>query len=79
VTSTIDNRRSTMNDALNRRDVLETVGGAGLAAVFGVRAMQFLGEDAEAATTCLLTPEATATRRTRVTASTARLAARGRS
>jgi protocatechuate 3,4-dioxygenase beta subunit len=48
-----------MNDALNRRDVLRTVGGAGLAAVFGARALQFLGEDAEAATTCLLTPETT--------------------
>ncbi len=48
-----------MNGALNRRDVLKTVGGAGLAAVFGARALQYLGEDAEAATTCLLTPEAT--------------------
>ena len=50
-----------MNEAFNRRDVLKTVGGAGLAAVFGARALQSLGEDAEAATTttCLLTPEAT--------------------
>ena len=48
-----------MNDVLSRRDALKTVGGAGLAAVFGARALQFLGEDAEAATTCLLTPEAT--------------------
>lgn len=48
-----------MDEAFNRRDVIRTVGGAGLAAVFSVRALQFLGEDAEAATTCLLTPEAT--------------------
>lgn len=50
-----------MNEALNRRDVLKTVGGAGLAAVFGARALEYLGDDAEAATvsTCLLTPEAT--------------------
>jgi protocatechuate 3,4-dioxygenase beta subunit len=48
-----------MDEAFNRRDVIRTVGGAGLAAVFGVRALQFLGEDAEAATTCLLTPETT--------------------
>jgi len=48
-----------MDEAFNRRDVIRTVGGAGLAAVFGARALQFLGEDAEAATTCLLTPEAT--------------------
>ena len=48
-----------MDEAFNRRDVIRTVGGAGLAAVFGVRALQLLGEDAEAATTCLLTPEAT--------------------
>ena len=50
-----------MNDALSRRDVLRTVGGAGLAAAFGARALEYLGEDAEAATisTCLLTPEAT--------------------
>ncbi len=50
-----------MHDELNRRDVLKTVGGAGLAAIFGARALQFLGDEAEAATntTCLLTPEAT--------------------
>ena len=48
-----------MDEAFSRRDVIRTVGGAGLAAVFGVRALQLLGEDAEAATTCLLTPEAT--------------------
>jgi protocatechuate 3,4-dioxygenase beta subunit len=50
-----------METELNRRDVLKTVGGVGLAAVFGARALQFLGEDAAAATTstCLLTPEAT--------------------
>ena len=48
-----------MHTELNRRDVLKTIGGAGLAAVFGARALDFLGEDAQAATTCLLTPEAT--------------------
>ena len=48
-----------MHTELNRRDVLKTIGGAGLAAVFGARALDFLGDDAQAATTCLLTPEAT--------------------
>lgn len=48
-----------MQNELNRRDVLKSVGGASLAAVFGVRALDLLGEDAEAASTCLLTPEAT--------------------
>ena len=41
-----------MQTALNRRDVLKTIGGAGLAAVFGTRALDFLGDDAQAATTC---------------------------
>jgi protocatechuate 3,4-dioxygenase beta subunit len=51
-----------MPEELNRRDVLKVAGGAGLAAVFGARALQALGDDAEAATTttCLLTPETTA-------------------
>jgi hypothetical protein len=47
---------------LNRRAVLQAAGGAGLAAVFGARALDFLGlggEEAQAATTCLLTPEVT--------------------
>ena len=48
-----------MYTELNRRDVLKTIGGAGLAAVFGARALDFLGDDAQAATTCLLTPEVT--------------------
>jgi protocatechuate 3,4-dioxygenase beta subunit len=48
-----------MHNELNRRDVLKSVGGVGLAAVFGIRALDLLGGDAEAATTCLLTPEAT--------------------
>jgi protocatechuate 3,4-dioxygenase beta subunit len=48
-----------MLNELNRRDVLKTFGGAGLAAVFGARALDFLGEDAQAASTCLLTPEVT--------------------
>ncbi len=47
---------------LSRRDAIKTIGGVGLAAVFGARALDFLGEDAAAATTttCLLTPEVTA-------------------
>ena len=48
-----------MQHELNRRDAILTAGGAGLATVFGTRALQLLGEDAEAATTCLLTPEVT--------------------
>ncbi len=50
-----------MQTELNRRGVLKAAGGAGLAAVFGAKALQFLGDDAEAATTttCLLTPEVT--------------------
>ena len=48
-----------MHSDLNRRDALKTIGGAGLAAVFGARALDFLGKDAQAATTCLLTPEVT--------------------
>ena len=48
-----------MHTELNRRDVLKTIGGAGLAAVFGARALDFLGDDAQAATTCVLTPEVT--------------------
>ena len=51
-----------MNDHLNRRNLLAAAGGAGLAAVFGPRAIAFLGgESAAAATTaCLLAPEVTA-------------------
>lgn len=48
-----------MQIELNRRDVLKSIGGAGLAAAFGTRALSLLSEDAEAATTCLLTPEVT--------------------
>ena len=51
-----------METKLDRRTVLKTVGGAGLAAAFGSRALALLGEDAlaaDAASTCLLTPEAT--------------------
>jgi Dioxygenase len=48
-----------MQNELNRRDVLKTAGGVGLAAIFGPRALQLLGDDAEAASTCLLTPEVT--------------------
>jgi protocatechuate 3,4-dioxygenase beta subunit len=49
-----------MHTELNRRDVLK-LGGAGLAAVFGARVLDFLGDEAEAAATatCLLTPEVT--------------------
>ena len=48
-----------MERELNRRDVLKSLGGVGLAAVFATRAVDLLGDDAEAATTCLLTPEVT--------------------
>ena len=51
-----------METRLDRRTVLTTVGGAGLAAAFGSKALALLGEDAlaaDAASTCLLTPEAT--------------------
>ena len=48
-----------MHSELNRREALKTIGGAGLAAVFGARALDLLGDDAQAATTCLLTPEVT--------------------
>ena len=51
-----------METKLDRRTVLTTVGGAGLAAAFGTKAVALLTEDAEAAdaaSTCLLTPEAT--------------------
>jgi protocatechuate 3,4-dioxygenase beta subunit len=49
-----------MANALNRREVLKSIGGAGVAAMFGARALDLLGGDAQAATTCLLTPEVTA-------------------
>ena len=49
-----------MPNALNRREVLKSIGGAGVAAMFGARALDLLGGDAQAATTCLLTPEVTA-------------------
>ena len=48
-----------MEIELSRRDVLKSAGGVGLAAVFGSRALDLLGGEAEAATTCLLTPEVT--------------------
>ena len=51
-----------METKLDRRTVLKTAGGAGLAAAFGTRALSLLSEDAlaaDAASTCLLTPEAT--------------------
>ena len=51
-----------METKLDRRTVLKTAGGAGLAATFGARALSLLSEDAlaaDAASTCLLTPEAT--------------------
>ena len=44
---------------IDRRRALTSIGALGLAAVFGPRAMAALGEDANAATTCLLTPEVT--------------------
>ena len=48
-----------MQRELNRRDALKSIGGASLAAAFGARALDLLGGDAQAATTCLLTPEVT--------------------
>jgi protocatechuate 3,4-dioxygenase beta subunit len=48
-----------MKYELTRRDALRSAGGVGLAAVFGARALDLLGDDAEAASTCLLTPEVT--------------------
>lgn len=47
------------HEELNRRDVLKSIGGVGLAAVFSAGALRLLGDEAEAATTCLLTPEVT--------------------
>ena len=51
-----------METKLDRRTVLKTVGGAGLAAAFGSRALALLSEDAlaaDAASSCLLTRQAT--------------------
>ena len=49
-----------MKTTLNRREALRTTAGTGLAAAFGVRALDLLGGDAQAATTtCLLSPEVT--------------------
>lgn len=48
-----------MHDELTRKDALKAAGGVGLAAVFGSRALHLFGDEAEAATTCLLTPETT--------------------
>ena len=50
-----------MSDVLTRRDAIKSVGGVGLAAVFGARALDLLADQADAATvtTCLLTPEVT--------------------
>lgn len=46
--------------AIDRRTMLRGAGVAGLAAAFGPRALALLGaEEARAATTCVLTPEAT--------------------
>ena len=44
---------------MDRRDALKSFGVVGIAAVFGARALDTLGEDAQAATTCILTPEVT--------------------
>jgi protocatechuate 3,4-dioxygenase beta subunit len=48
-----------METKIDRRQALKAVGGAGLAAAFGARALDLLGGDAQAATTCLLSPEVT--------------------
>lgn len=44
---------------MDRRDALKSFGAVGLTAVFGARALDALGEDAQAATVCILTPEVT--------------------
>jgi protocatechuate 3,4-dioxygenase beta subunit len=46
-------------EGLDRRRLLRSAGAAGLAAAFGPRALAALGEDARAATVCILTPEVT--------------------
>jgi protocatechuate 3,4-dioxygenase beta subunit len=48
-----------MDHKLNRRTMLKAAGGAGLAAAFSARALDLLGDEAEAATTCVLSPEVT--------------------
>jgi protocatechuate 3,4-dioxygenase beta subunit len=48
-----------MQNDLTRRDVLKSIGGTGFAAVFSTRALDLFGDEAEAASTCLLTPEVT--------------------
>ena len=50
-----------MTDVLSRRDAIKSVGGIGLGAVFGARALNLFADQADAATvtTCLLTPEVT--------------------
>jgi hypothetical protein len=48
-----------VTNELNRRDALKTIGGTGLAVAFGAKALDLLGGDADAATTCLLAPETT--------------------
>jgi protocatechuate 3,4-dioxygenase beta subunit len=49
-----------MNEELSRKAALRTVGGVGLAAIFGVRVLDGLDDEVAAATTtCLLTPEVT--------------------
>src|SRR5262249_20597601 len=46
-------------EPIDRRRALTSIGAVGLAAMFGPRVLAALGEDANAATTCLLTPEVT--------------------
>ena len=48
-----------MDNGITRRDALKAVGGASVAAAFGARALDLLGAEAQAASTCLLTPEVT--------------------
>jgi protocatechuate 3,4-dioxygenase beta subunit len=52
--------QSKVTGQMDRRGALKSFGAVGLAAVFGARALDALGEDAQAATTCILTPEVTA-------------------
>jgi protocatechuate 3,4-dioxygenase beta subunit len=50
---------STEDHTLSRSALIKAAGGAGLAVAFGARVRDALGADADAAATCVLTPEVT--------------------
>jgi protocatechuate 3,4-dioxygenase beta subunit len=54
-----DDDITTAGTPIDRRRALTSIGAVSLAAMFGPRVLTALGEDANAATTCLLTPEVT--------------------